>query len=124
MRTLSTEIGPGITIAIRDGFSLTFPAGDQVDFQVEAMIGYVHRDVSQAFAPWVFTGEKSDWSNTRTLSLPTASSPPTPSPETTPFPTNHNGVGLAETEIIIGAIVAAAVIGAGLGFLIYLIKTR
>jgi hypothetical protein len=124
VRTLRTEIGTGITIALRDGFSLTFPAGVQVDFQVEAMIGYVHRDISQAFAPWVFTGEKSGWSNTQTLALSTASSPPTPSPETTPFPTNHTGVGLTETEIIIGAIVAAAVIGAGLGFLIYLIKRR
>ncbi len=46
--------------------------GSQVDFQVEAMIGYIHRVPSPvALYPYVFTGEESNWSNTQTLSIPT-----------------------------------------------------
>ena len=67
---------------------------------------------------------------------PTASPSPTttPSPEPnttpevtpspTPFPTNYTGARLTETEIIIGAAIAAAVIGGGLGLLIYLTKRK
>jgi hypothetical protein len=58
----------------------TFPAGGQVDFQVEAMIGYVHRTV--AFNSWYFTGEESGWSNTQTITTPANVSP---SPTSTPI---------------------------------------
>jgi hypothetical protein len=51
----------------------------QVDFQVEAMIGYVHRTVG--FMSWFFTGESSGWSNTQTITIPeTANTSPNPSP--------------------------------------------
>jgi hypothetical protein len=51
-----------------------FPSGGQVDFQVEAMIGYVHREVEgPIFAPWRFTDETSGWSNTQTLTIDTNS---------------------------------------------------
>ena len=59
----------------------TFPAGGQVDFQVEAMIGYVHRTV--AFNSWYFTGETSGWSNTQTITIPETSASPDPSPTPT-----------------------------------------
>jgi hypothetical protein len=49
---------------------------------------------------------------------------PTPSPKASPFPTNYTGARLTETEIIIGAIITAAVISAGIGLLIYLIKRK
>jgi len=74
-------------------------AGDRVDFQVQAMIGYIHRVWNPNYTsqldmyPYVFTGETSDWSNTQTITIPllsTPSSSPLPSREpqqTEPFPT-------------------------------------
>jgi hypothetical protein len=51
-------------------------AGDKVDFQVEAMSGYIHREVTSIpGAGWIFTGETSGWSNTQTITIPTTSSP-------------------------------------------------
>ena len=46
-----------------------FPSGGQVDFQVEAMIGYVHRTGEPPWFPWQFTGETSGWSETRTITI-------------------------------------------------------
>ena len=57
---------------------IEFPAGAQIDFQVEAMIGYVHRVVTGGMAPWVFTGEKSGWSETQTLTISAPASTTTP----------------------------------------------
>ncbi len=51
-------------------------ANAQVDFQVEAMIGYVHRTIG--FASWFFTGESSGWSNTQTITIPDTSISPSP----------------------------------------------
>jgi len=57
--------------------SLTFLVGAQIDFQVEAMIGHISR-VSNPNAtnqlemyPYMFIGEKSSWSDTATLTIPT-----------------------------------------------------
>jgi hypothetical protein len=55
---------------------------------------------------------------------PSQEPPPTLSPEATLFPTNYTGARLTETEIIIGAIITVAVISAGIGLLIYLIKRK
>jgi len=72
----------------------TFPVDAQIDFQVEAMIGYVSRvynpDATEQLAmwPWRFTGETSGWSNTQTITIPTTPSPttsPTPTPAPTPI---------------------------------------
>ena len=125
VRTLHTETGTGTTIAIREGFSMTFPAGSQLDFQVEAMIGYVSRDISQAGAPWVFTGEKSGWSNTQTLKI-AESQTPTPAPTFTPEPTStpYSEPQIIEQDAILGIAVTVAVLGLGLGFLFYLIKRK
>lgn len=49
---------------------IDLPPNAQVDFQVEAMIGYTHRVVDGGFAPWRFTGEKSGWSSTQTITIP------------------------------------------------------
>ena len=70
---------------------IKLPAGGQVDFQVEAMIGYVHREISIPVpgTGWVFTGETSGWSETRTITIPTSTTSPTdsPTPNQTPTPT-------------------------------------
>jgi len=66
------------------GMYTTFPPNSQLDFQVQAMIGFVHREVSAIpGGGWTFTGQTSDWSNTQTLNLAdglvTSSSNPSPS---------------------------------------------
>jgi hypothetical protein len=75
-----------------------FPAGAQVDFQVKAMNGYVHRVFNPnatnqlEMYPYGFTGEESGWSNTQTVTInandattryaSSSSSSPTPSTAT------------------------------------------
>jgi len=80
------------------------PTSGQVDFQVQAMIGYRDRGVySDGIMPYVFKGEKSGWSSTQTLTI---SDSPTPSPEPQPEP--------FPTAFVVAASVAAVVVGAGL----------
>ena len=105
------------------------PSGSQVDFQVEAMIGYIHRVYNSSATdhfemyPWVFTGEKSGWSNIQTIAIPSSSTPspsqvpslePTQSPEPQPEP--------SPTVTVIVASVTAVVVLAGL--LVYHKKRR
>jgi hypothetical protein len=78
---------------IMGGKMLDFPPGSQVDFQVEALAGYIHRvwnpnATSQLdMYPYVFAGEESGWSNTQTITISPASSPsPEPPPKPEPFP--------------------------------------
>ena len=66
------------------GMYTTFPPNSQLDFQVQAMIGFVHRDPS--LIGWMFTGETSDWSNTQTLTIPETLISPSPNiPEVSPL---------------------------------------
>ena len=45
--------------------------GGQVDFQVQALVGYTQDTITgPAFHGWVFTGEKSGWSETIPLTIP------------------------------------------------------
>jgi hypothetical protein len=99
------------------------PTGGQVDFQVQAMIGYVHREITVPVpgTGWVFTGETSGWSDTQTLTIgesQTPTSPPANSP--TPSPESQQ----TEITAIVGMVIALAAIGAGLGLLIYLIRRK
>jgi hypothetical protein len=59
----------------------TLPVGAQVDFQIQAMIGYIHRDNSY-WSPYVLEGETSSWSNTQTLTI--TETAPTAAPTTSP----------------------------------------
>jgi hypothetical protein len=90
------------------------PFGSQVDFQVEAMIGYVHRvynpnATSQLeMYPYVFTGETSGWSSIQTLTIGenlTLSTEPS----------------VFQTEMVIGFLVAVAA-AVALGILFYFKK--
>ena len=61
-------------------------ASDKIDFQVQAMVGIIHRILNPNFThgqydmyPYVFTGVTSDWSNTQIINIPTSSSSPSPS---------------------------------------------
>jgi hypothetical protein len=106
------------------------PVGSQVDFQVQALIGHIDY-VGDGF--YSFIGQKSDWSNTQTITVGESQTPTpspattptqTPSPVITPTPTPYQEPQQTEQDIIVGAAIAAAVIGAGLGLLIYLIKRK
>ncbi len=80
----STE---GLKMATQ-GMYRTFPPNSQLDFQVQAMIGFVHREVSAIpGGGWIFTGQTSDWSNTQTLNLTDGSvtASPNPSPSVPEF---------------------------------------
>jgi hypothetical protein len=73
----------------RGGFYATFPPNAKIDFQVQAMIGYVHYVVvAGPFSGMVFEGQTSDWSNTQTISIPDGSVTISTSPNPTPSPTN------------------------------------
>ncbi|MCW4006426.1 MAG: hypothetical protein NWF04_07520 [Candidatus Bathyarchaeota archaeon] len=76
-----------------DGYSpaqFIVPEGGQLDVQVQAYLGCVHRELNQNWTgesifdlyPYVFSGETSGWSSTQTLkilqSLPSESSTATP----------------------------------------------
>lgn len=58
---------------VASSIGTTFPIGAQVDFQVEAMIGYVFRQYAGDYGPfsfpYVFTGEISGWSSTQPLTI-------------------------------------------------------
>ena len=66
-----------------NGVYVTLPLGGEVDFQVEAMIGYTHRVVEGGIAPWYFFGETSGWSNTQTLTIDANAPTTTPNASTT-----------------------------------------
>jgi hypothetical protein len=125
-------------------FLSAIPAGGQVDFQVEALVGHdsqmwviehpFYPTIGGHSAPAVAYDESSEWSNTQTVTIG-ESQTPTPSPTTTPTPTAPNmGPTSAPTQepaltpeqlkVIIGAAVAAAVIAVSLGLFVYLIKRK
>jgi hypothetical protein len=106
--------------------TVSFSSGAQVDFQVEAMIGYTHRQVTGGMiVPWVFTGETSGWSATQTLTIGEIQTQTSPEPTSTPTSSSFNEPKQTEQiEIIIGAAITLVVICAGLGLLVYLIKRK
>jgi heme/copper-type cytochrome/quinol oxidase subunit 2 len=110
---------------IMGGKMMDFPSGSQVDFQVEALAGYIHRvwnpnATSQLdMYPYVFAGEESGWSTTQTI---TVSPIPSPSPEPTPEPISTALVIAIVILVAIGTIALVVVIGAGL--LVYLKKRK
>jgi len=98
------------------------PTGGKVDFQVEARIGYYTDDMENCRR--IFTGETSGWSNTQTLTFG-ESQTPTPSPATTPTPmSSPEPQQTLQLEAIAGVAIVALLLGAGLGFLLYLTKRK
>ena len=75
------------------------PTEGQVDFQVEAMIGYRDRGVySDGIMPYVFKGEKSGWSNTQTITIDESTATATPDAQG-----DANQKGFSWTEICLFA---------------------
>ena len=93
------------------------PSYGQVDFQVQAMIGYRTRSLAWLYGrqglPYVFEGESSGWSETQTLTIGEI---PTPSPSPEPAPS-------LEPILILGVIALVAVFAFGL-VLLYRIKRK
>jgi hypothetical protein len=128
-----TELYLGSGYDVEGTFLSAIPDGSQLDFQVEALVGHPsQRWVSDhALYPWLGGGytsavaydETSGWSNTQTVTIG-ESQTPTPSPATTPTSTSPQEPQQTEQAFIIGVAIAAAVIVAGLGLLIYLIKRK
>ncbi len=69
-----------------DHFRATFPPNAQVDFQVEALIGYIHHVVALPVSAEVFEGQTSGWSSTQTLTITQTAQTPTPSISASPTP--------------------------------------
>jgi hypothetical protein len=63
-------------------FPSNIPYGTAVDFQVQALIGYVHR--YPIINSETFNGTESDWSNAQTITIPETSSSASPNPTSTP----------------------------------------
>jgi len=102
---------------------LDYVPESQIDFQIQASIGYYEENN-------VFVGKTTGWSKTQTLTVPEdqlqTSSPSTtpttnPKQQLTPTPSQQP---TENQETIIGAAITVAVISAGLGLLIYLIKRK
>jgi hypothetical protein len=104
-----------------------YPAGGQVDFQVEAVIATAHPLYGTNFGYWSY--ETSGWSNTQTITIGESQTPTspetTPTPDQTPTPTpSQEPPQTEQIEPIVGAAIVVAVIIAVLGLLIYLIKRK
>lgn len=103
--------------------------GPKIDFQVEAMIGYVHREYNPNSTshldlyPWVFTGETSGWSEIQTITIP-ESPISSPEPTPTPYDEHSNMRPYPWVEVILGIAITVAVISAGLVLLLYKIKRK
>jgi hypothetical protein len=93
-----------------------YATSDQMDFQVQAMIGYFRLSDNVSISLFVFEGQTSKWSNTQTVTIPNASyTPITATP--TPTPTIPEFSSLA-IQITLITMVAVA------GLLVYFKKRR
>ncbi len=69
--TVRTYVSGTSTYAIDTGSKrIEFPANATVDFQVEAMIGYIYVGPGYWWTTWAFEGERSGWSETQTTIIP------------------------------------------------------
>ena len=62
------------------------PVNATVEFQVEALVGYIHHiytNPGDPYGKYVFEGQTSGWSNTQTITIPNGSSSVTPAPSST-----------------------------------------
>jgi hypothetical protein len=90
--------------------------GDQVDFQVKALIGY------QNFEKHSFFGEESAWSNTQTLAI-SANAPALPSDDG--MPSDGGTQQIEPSSFILGVVVIAIlVVVAAAGLLVYFRKRK
>ena len=101
--------------------TLGIPTDSQVEFQVQAIMGYVegHSTGMLAGSYMGFTGERSDWSNTQTITIGEIQTQ-TPVPTSTPY----NEPQPSDQQVILGLAITVAVLAACIGLLIYFIKRK
>jgi hypothetical protein len=81
---ISAQSGADTVLILPGG--LSFPANSQIDYQVQAILGY-HKIVYPYMS--TFESSSSDWSPTQTLTILARAEPSTPAlPNPTPSPTN------------------------------------
>jgi hypothetical protein len=97
-----------------------YPDGGKVDVQVEAMDGYLSWEGRIIASGWVFVGETSGWSNTKTVTIlkdnneAPNQTEPTPSPTYTsdqPPQTELTIAGFSLFEFSLGIILSAVIVG-------------
>ena len=105
------------------------PDGSPLDFQVRAFIGYAVRKAYDSILPpemmiyYEYIGQAGDWSNIQTITVG-ESQDYSPEPTTPTSPPNHENLLTQEQSIILGVAITVAVLCAGLGLLLYLIKRK
>jgi hypothetical protein len=103
------------------------PSYGQVDFQVQAVVGYRTRSLAWLYGrqglPYVFEGESSDWSDAQTVTIG-ESQTSSPEPTALTSPTPYNEPPPSEQEVFLGVAITVVVIVAGLGLLIYLVRRK
>ena len=102
------------------------PAGGQIDFKVEAFVGYYttseYVGIFGLRYYQIYTGESSGWSETQAISIP-ENTPLNPVPNSpTPLPSEQPQT--IEQDVILGVAVTVAIVVIGLGLLLYLIKRK
>ncbi|HCW07555.1 MAG TPA: hypothetical protein DGG95_09360 [Cytophagales bacterium] len=113
-----------ITIVLGENSRFGYtPPNSKIDFQVQALIGSVHR-ISNITAgnqsplemfPWIFDGQTSSWSNTQTVTIPkssTVSTSPAPTesqpnvgPTSSPISSHNDGLFMALAFVAIAILV-------------------
>lgn len=114
-------------LIMNSGFSATFPPGSKVDFQVEALIGYIHHVVSLPVSAEVFEGEKSGWSGTQTLIIGEAAQTATPissqsATSQSANPTDNQVLGLDWVGVAV--VVSFVVVVVLLVFVVFYLRRR
>ena len=116
-------------------FVYAVPAGGQIDFQIEVLVGheaevYIN---DHPLAPWpighyeqaIAFDISSDWSETQTITIGENQTPsPIPTTPTSPTPVPYEKPQQLEQEVILGLAVTVIVLAVGLGLLVYLIKRK
>ena len=91
-----------------------FSPNSQVDFQVEAMIGYVSREYAGNYGPlsypYVFNGETSGWSSTQSITINANAPTTTPTPPSSAAPQTANLLGLGWGEIAMIALLSVVAV--------------
>ena len=121
-----SPMSPQYTSSMQPHLIGEVPDGSEIDFRVEALIGY-HTEISwnvtlyPEFVYYEFTGESSGWSNTKTITINWSQ---TSSPEPTSPTLLPSEEPQLEQEVILGVAVTVAVVCIGVGLLVYLIKRK
>lgn len=70
----SFSIDLDVLLAINSGYTgvHTYPSGGQLEFQAQAVIGHIDYEATGLIAGsrYIFSGKRSDWSETQTITLP------------------------------------------------------